>query len=51
MYLRLMHLAPEMDTNLIPDPTRDASDPWPGLTRCFGGVQAYWPNLANYGLV
>ena len=24
---------------------------WPGLTRCFGGVQAYWPNLANYGLV
>jgi len=34
---------------LTRDPTRPGTPVtrWPGLARCFGGVQAYWPNLAN----
>ena len=32
----------DTDPETRPDPGRQ----WP-LTRCFGGVQAYWPNLAN----
>ena len=40
------------DTDPRPDPGRQwPVTRWPGLTRCFGGVQAYWPNLVNYGLV